>query len=1547
MVRKGRREEEGYFRYVQGAMDGMTKWRDDDKDGPGGGGKSKRRQMDAPLTATRTQATDGGKPASKGGPSGKTSKRGEWPTPQQQRAGTVFAISKRVRGRRRGNEDDVVMMGLGLLRWSTGLAVQKKQLQVCETPKRPTFSADDLAAFKKRALIELLRGKEELAAAALRVMYDHDMRFDHERVLLRVLDRCLMTDESIDEEQLDLDFSKNGEDPGAPDAARLKQLKEQGMESMKMFGWHQRKYDDVQQLYMKALRRMVRAMPHTTIASLESMLYTAWVSEQGQRILRGSGLIFGGGSEVMSTEARMLMMIEVGAYKGELWEPRLQQLLGETFNKGVMADCVHVEDGLAIDSCHCSGVNFGGLELHDWMNLDQKGFFTRRSKYERQRILMYGGCPKSLVRRYGGRWAGRRRDLDSRRARKMAVEDMDCTQWELTGHKIYKWFESLSERRRAAYLAECHPGSLGPEHFAELNVSVLFQQDDEQAMATTRRRKESFDEWMSEKDRSGDQLAENVCEWIAKEWGSKTVRASEMIPSPLVGGIPIVMTAAILLEAVPAAAPLIELLHNTSGQSEEGVVCGTAFAVLSLPYPVLREFVCSTLFDEPLHEWWTTAKQHFVNVRRTLTWGDVRMDERLLMLRKILNVTIRVRGDSDIDSENFNRGCVVTRKHVWGHSVPEDGVSAYSYYEDKFTKWAGTAVAECFGKYNKEILSRSPDDFWCERAVRGANGASKRIKNVEWNDERLGNQDRPGKKALVEFLDDGALNRAMDGTPCNRAYYFVKPEPGRKLRSLYATYDEESFVAAYVSQGIENYMGASKGVMVRQTPADVIEWMAVSKSGALSAEAKDAYWLSTDYSDYNSEHTMFEMQTLDAQVATKLEEAPQSWRNVPKAAAAWWLVAAKSRSCIMYGKGKKFEDHDGLCETEKQGRWLRSVNGLYSGSRNTARDNTWIHRVSVSIAMHESPEFMDRNDFKWFALCGDDEDVAFRDELAAAGYYMTLGAVGHQLNPVKQLAGHKNHEFLQLTATREARVEKPLCSLLATLATGNWYTQLGTWIQTAPVGVIANYWELFCRGAKLQHCRRLARATLDRLMRVKKVNEDGETEEKLLEWWDYRFSVEVAPLFTMHEEDEPKNLPRFEAVAEVDKSWDNKASKAYVKKHRAMLKHLPKRIESEFVESVQGQTLGACLKTWQQKEAKRWCARHWPERENESIVEVEKRAEWKTAVPDEVRLDEVRHGYSGKKEMMTEEAVCGRMGVPFFVAKRLGGIEKLGGKVKLEQWAKACNLNAKFVPINGNAHKLQMNIRAAMTWAKTPTTRYHGDKRHFTPKKLYYAYVGNGGGKSHLVRTTRVANDLDEVWMSEFGSIREAQEAQAQRSSFGRVTKTMQQLCEKALSRNGVLVGQVDPREIKKACEVIGIEIEIVTYDPGAEVRRERMGRRGWAEDKIERRMVRCDKVYREVADDPQIKKMHDYEELRAWAYKSDSQAKMEMHRGVGTTEKILPKFVFDRTEAVTRKIELEAEDREEQGEERVEKKRSLIKERQRMRNRLRRKRRNHEARME
>ncbi|KAK9892663.1 hypothetical protein WA026_021516 [Henosepilachna vigintioctopunctata] len=219
--------------------------------------------------------------------------------------------------------------------------------------------------------------------------------------------------------------------------------------------------------------------------------------------------------------------------------------------------------------------------------------------------------------------------------------------------------------------------------------------------------------------------------------------------------------------------------------------------------------------------------------------------------------------------------------------------------------------------------------------------------------------DRPGKKVLVELLRDDALDEIIRWTPQQRAYYFLKPEPGHKQRALYATYDEESFVSVYANAGLENQM--SKGVFVRQTPPDVIEWMNVSQGGLAGAEGHGKYWVSTDYSDYNSEHTLWEMSALDLCYAdyydkTKIVNSTQKIGCDEKQITHYWNLISKAKTEIIYSGSEDniiSEGHEYLpyyvdnkavgCDHKvRPKRILRVSNGLFSGSRTTARDNTWL-----------------------------------------------------------------------------------------------------------------------------------------------------------------------------------------------------------------------------------------------------------------------------------------------------------------------------------------------------------------------------------------------------------------------------------------------------------------------------------------------------------------------------------------------------------------------------------------------------------------------------
>lgn len=1197
----------------------------------------------------------------------------------------------------------------------------------------------------------------------------------------------------------------------------------------------------------------------------------------------------------MSARKRMQIACEFGAMQMEFKAAIEQQLQasGQAHRLGLA-----VHDTPAVLACAC---------LFEVKNDLHHG--VGRCHAEQVRGWRAGACPKTLVSRFGGAWRGkkglvRQRDLGS----------VDCTDMAISGSRMWTWFLSLKPKQKAQYLLEIHPAVIGPEHFqllgakcAPVPASTTIQTADGECPSIKARAAIVGQDW------GADRKFMRLGALIDDIYGDRASRLSDMERRKPKGGFPYTITAGMVSQACPGLSPLIELLHNNSPESDESEVAGTALALACLPVAVMIEVIANRWLEAPLAKWYQLLKMPLTDIRRSLTFGEVR-GESLLKMRKLLNVTIRQTGDSDVGLENYNRSALVTRKHWYGHWAPDsNGNSAFTAYEKRFAHHAREVIRLCLLAMPYDTRAKSLKEFWSERALRGAAGASKAIKKVSIDIPELCGADRPGKKMLTEYLDEHALLRTLRSVPTNRAYYFVKPEPGLKLRSLFAAYDEEAFVSSYANQAVENYMGAERGIMVRQTPADVIEWMAVSKGGIAGPEGEGAYWLSTDYSDYNSEHTQWEMLMLDVTFGLLLCDGSVGCYNYEKAYAHFWTAAGRMKTVVIYGQPQKFRGLPGVLWDDVIGGFAPMLNGLYSGSRTTARDNTWIHAVDLRIGKEMLNQMLGTNSMRWAALCGDDEDVAFDNELAAAMYYATLAPMGHNLNPVKQLAGRFNHEFLQLTTAISERVEKPLNSLLATLSTGNWYVQSGVWLQTTINGVVNNYWECFCRGMPLQVARRLAAATLDAAMHVKvDLNGGHDREEtnvvrKDMEWWKYRHNSSLPPLFRYTEGDEVLMPPQYEAVAKPTPAWPKNASVQYAEQHGKLLRKLPPRIKGEFISHMQASTVGATLKVWQQRKAKEWCARHWPARQVdgcEALKANPDHEDWEVATADNIKLEEYRYGIPKKQAMLTEEAVCGRMGVPFFLARKLGGIDKLGPHVSLEQWSRYTDVSTTFYPLSGEGHRLQMNLRAASSWATAPIDGIHGNKLRKKWEKMAYVFMGNGAGKSHFNRIHPDAQDIDTVWMDAYGSMRERYSHAAAKSHFSVLPSTMAEILMIAAKRGPVLMGHVSPREMVEAARRNGISLELFSYDPGVEVRKDRLRARGWSEAMVERRISRS-KVGYDDARELGARELKSYTDLEL-AYQVASGIRVAAEVGLIGQAKQPAKYVFDRTEAVTRKLEIE-----------------------------------------
>jgi len=1172
------------------------------------------------------------------------------------------------------------------------------------------------------------------------------------------------------------------------------------------------------------------------------------------------------------------------------------------------------------------------LHTRRWQNAEAAAFTTR---------TLVGYCPCELTSAYGGKWH--------------QVTKMDeCKPELLTFAFLRRWWDSLDEVSQAAFMVTEHYGCAGVEHFQALfdsNLPTVGELPQFSVQLYRERRKLIASDVAQGLDISGDLGIDYAIQLVTKWYASDSVYKSDFAPFALHGGMPVVMTAKIVKRAFPQAGPLIEVLHNLSPDALEYEVATTVIALLCLPLPLLLEVLCMDWFSIALDSWHKTFKGVVTRSRRSLIFGTTRGD-CVLALRKIFNTTIRRIQEPDLSVEIRNRSHSVTPKTWVGFHSSVVATKGLISPRDLYIKHYIQVSRDFTRKLVQQVGSRGTiltvNEWWAERAINSAAGASTLLKMVDRNslDLNFSQNDRPGKKVTVELLPNDAVEYILRQEPSNRASFFVKPEPGLKSRALYSTFDEETFVASYASQGQENSMFVLPGVKVRQTPHDVVEWMVEAENVNCAGWAPKPYWLSVDYSDYNAEHTIPEMAIQEAAFA-------EAWDNLTpvggsgckqKAAACVWKARSYYNSWVCWGNRdvtgwatvRIHEDppetsrySNGIALSEiltpeqvaedvargkrrKRKVWTRIINGLYSGHRDTARQNTLIHAIDVEIAKKQLNAIGVGHLNTYVALCGDDEDIKFDHPMAAMLYYGTLGPGGHQLNPTKQLGGEFTHEFLQMIASRTTRVEKPLNTILATLGSGNWYQQLGLWVQSAIESCISNWWECYCRGMKLGLAQRLCSAYLDHLMRIPPDRCTGtiwETTGKELEWWVYRNQPSYPPLFA-GTEGPNERIPRFEAMPEPHSTWPRQATDAYIETQRALLMQLPQRYASEFRDLITSDTVGSALKTSRQAEGKRWAARHWPERKScvvsgdlvsHRVNQTRPTELWKTflSTPRQHRI-------------LDEATVFSRMGVNMFLARKLGGLRGLFGKLPPTQWSRCANVEKDSYELNNEGTELQLNVRAVLTHWRAPHPKYHGAKISLKAQGFIYVFMANGSGKTHFTRIHRGADDLDEIWTDLYGAAREAFDIARPASSFSNVAKVAREIVERSMQNQGILLGQLNPDLVNRAVRELSLPNQLFYHDPGEGLRRERLVRRKWAPDKIERRLERARQLYCSCQKLGWTK-LESLDQLAAVITAAEKTRRTALHQE-GCHPKQRTEFIFDRTEAVTRRLKIIEESEQEHG---------------------------------
>jgi hypothetical protein len=513
----------------------------------------------------------------------------------------------------------------------------------------------------------------------------------------------------------------------------------------------------------------------------------------------------------------------------------------------------------------------------------------------------------------------------------------------------------------------------------------------------------------------------------------------------------------------------------------------------------IREFLIDTgVFSVPIKFWIECFSGWLNDVRKYNGVGFE--DEELDVLaasqiRKMNNLTGRDLLPADAEKE--------ARSMLADQSVKMyPGIGKKLEYDTWF-QHLQIAIKELIDEIRNPIMEganlRTMKEWWQTRRAWVPSGSSSmkgRLKELKQSDHRIKSSDRPNKAQVVESISYLELLEHLWSEPFAEARASTKPEPGFKRRALYASDDMSTYIASYASADIEKVASVG-GMVAKQTPVDTVDWL---KADRLRSNFPNRIWLSLDYADFNKEHSKLSLYYLNKHLSNMWRELANSELStdimMSKAHCAWWVALS----------------HLNSYSYDLDGAYNKHVSGLWSGHRDTARDNTMLHWCYSNMMKKAVFQTMGlETGVHYMGICGDDEDGLHDDWVSMVAYLGMHKVCGMNLNPVKQLTDWYAHEFLQRQANRDELPYRPIAPMIATLSTGSWYKPSRVYYDSVIPSLSENCKEIIARGADPKIMLKVIMNMINRMMVVNLSQDEGVEAEPLkieLEWWEYRHGGE-------------------------------------------------------------------------------------------------------------------------------------------------------------------------------------------------------------------------------------------------------------------------------------------------------------------------------------------------------------------------------------------------------------------------------------------------------
>jgi hypothetical protein len=503
---------------------------------------------------------------------------------------------------------------------------------------------------------------------------------------------------------------------------------------------------------------------------------------------------------------------------------------------------------------------------------------------------------------------------------------------------------------------------------------------------------------------------------------------------------------------------LIEAIYNNNQGQLEYVVSSLMLLCDAL-HGQHAHTIAAALANTPIAEWDERGTGELESVARQATHLEIKYNAgepnfpnyKHALVGRLKTITGRDLRQHDVDAEVAQRS-YASQPHAYNLDADEQ---CDCWHHDLYT---------ALRSYCSEAVATAPnmpqdlENWWAARAVWLPHGTS----SQKIHEERLlktiliNKAIRNTKAIILGAKDCNYLQQGMLSKPKIVCRAATKNEPGKKRRPLRAADDLSYVIAAFGSSNLEKYLSI-RGSVMRQTPDDVRRTAAHVAASAMT----NGYILCIDYSDFNNTHTTRSRCLANLAMA----RAHLASGNTQQARAAYWMAQAHLN------------------------HWLgatRSNQGLSSGERDTARDNTMLHNVYSGLVGAQC----DRRSNGWrrpkfTQMCGDDEIVGGFRWSDAVQYVMEHARQGHKVNARKIMLSKYCGEFLQynMIAIGEKVPAQPLPPALNNFVSGSWYKSSNYSVGAYPQQVAEAAASCIRRGAQHDTMTMLCAATCSWLCR--------------------------------------------------------------------------------------------------------------------------------------------------------------------------------------------------------------------------------------------------------------------------------------------------------------------------------------------------------------------------------------------------------------------------------------------------------------------------------